>query len=647
MAAPNENSRWTLGPGDALLVVDVQNDFLPEGALAVPHGDAVVPVLNAYLALFSDRQLPVFATRDWHPVTHCSFKDNGGPWPPHCVQDSPGARFAEALELPAAAETISKGFASDAEAYSGFQGTDLAARLRSLKVQRVFVGGLATDYCIRHTVKDALQEGFTVVLLEDAVRAVELNPGDGLNAIEDMVRAGCTLSRLADFRAPIIDPSPLLTDLYQLTMLNSYWEKNMDAAAVFEFYVRALPQERGFLLAAGLEHCLDYLENLRFTTEEIAALGKSGHFSEAFLQSLTAFRFTGDVDAMPEGTVFFADEPVLRITAPLSQAQFVESRIINLLQYPILVASKAARLILAANGKNLIDFGFRRAHGAEAGLLAARASYLAGFTGTATVQAGAHWGIPLFGTMAHSYILAHGDETQAFRDFAASQPDNCVLLLDTYDTERAAHRAAELATQLKQTGGRLHGVRLDSGDLAALARTVRDIFDSKGHEDVRILASGDLDETKLLELARSHAPIDGYGVGTRLTTSADAPSLNCVYKLQEYAGQPRRKRSQDKSTVPGAKQVYRLFDEQGRMLKDVVTRKEETQEGTLLLQPVMRAGKRTRPHPSLAEIRERSRMSLSALPDPLQRLEEKTAYPVAMSRALKELIASLDANKPA
>ncbi len=645
MTAPCNRSRWQPGPGDALVVVDVQNDFLPEGALAVPEGDAVVPVLNACMELFLGAGLPVFATRDWHPAGHCSFEQNGGPWPPHCVQDTAGAGFAADLKLPASAKIISKGTDKNAEAYSGFQDTPLAGQLQSLNVKRIFVGGLATDYCVLNTVQDALAQGLDVVLLEDAVRAVDVKPGDGLRAIEAMVASGCTLSRLADFSAPAIDVSPLLTDLYQLTMLQSYREQKMDAAAVFEFYVRALPPGRGFLLAAGLEHCLEFLEHLRFTREDLGTLEKTGHFSTGFLESLTSFRFTGDVDAMPEGTVVFADEPLLRVTAPLMQAQFVESRIINLLQYSTLVASKAARMVLAAGGKTLVDFGFRRAHGAEAGLLAARASYLAGFAGTATVKAGALWGIPLFGTMAHSYILAHEDELAAFENFAASQPDNLVLLLDTHDTVQAALKAAKLAARLNEKGTALRAVRLDSGDLAALARQVREIFDERGLTHVRILASGDLDETKLTDFAQSNAPIDGYGIGTRLTTSADAPNLNCVYKLQEYAGVPRRKHAQEKSNVPGAKQVFRRFDETGCMQKDVVARMEETQEGMPLLQPVMRAGKRTRPLPSLEKIRERTRTSLAALPEALRSLGTGAVYPVEMSRALKELIAALDAQR--
>ncbi len=257
--------------------------------------------------------------------------------------------------------------------------------------------------------------------------------------------------------------SPLLTDLYQLTMLQGYFEQGMEETAVFEFFVRKLPPERNFLLAAGLEQVLDFLENLRFTPQELEWLERCGRFRPAFVRYLEQLHFTGDVHAMPEGTLFFPNEPILRITAPLPQAQLVETRLINLLHFQTLVASKAARSVLVAPGKLLVDFGLRRAHGAEAGLLAARASYLAGFSGTSTVQAAQLFGIPIYGTMAHSFIQAHGDEIEAFEHFAHANPDNVVLLIDTYDTEAAAAKAVSLAPQLRRAGIAIKGVRLDSG----------------------------------------------------------------------------------------------------------------------------------------------------------------------------------------
>jgi nicotinate phosphoribosyltransferase len=638
MTPSYSRARFRLEPEDALLIVDVQNDFLPGGPLSVPEGDAVIPALNRYLEFFSERKLPIFATRDWHPRNHCSFKEQGGPWPEHCVAETPGAEFPSNLKLPESGQIIAKATNSDQEAYSGFQGTDLDARLKSQGIRRLFVGGLATDYCVLHTVKDALQYGYTVYLLEDAVRAVNLNPDDGENAIEVMVQLGSRLCNVSQLQTGTTPSDALLTDLYQLTMMQGYFDQNMNDLAVFEFYVRELPANRNFLLAAGLEQVLEYLEELRFSFQDLEWMKRSGFFRDDFVDSLEAFRFTGDVHAMPEGTVFFPNEPVLRITAPLPQAQFVESRIINFLQLQIMIASKAARMVLAAPGKTLIDFGFRRAHGAEAGLLAARASYLAGFAGTATVSASALWDIPVFGTMAHSFIEAHDDETQAFENFARSHPGNVILLLDTYDTEKAAHKIVDLAPRLKKEGIAIRGVRLDSGDLESHARRVRNILNAGGLDEVLIFASGDLDEKKIQEFQSSQAPFDGYGIGTRLTTSADAPMLNCAYKLQEYAGRPRMKLSEGKTTLPGCKQVYRKYDDNYKILEDHLTLNKEILDGEPLIEPCMHQGKRCRPAPLLSEIRDRAAEELSCLPDTLSSLKKVPSYPVVISKALNSLV---------
>src|SRR5207302_7115269 len=327
--------------------------------------------------------------------------------------------------------------------------------------------------------------------------------------------------------------SALLTDLYQLTMLHGYLQQRMEDTAVFEFFVRQLPPRRGFLVAAGLEQALSYLENLRFMPWELDWIAQSSRFSTALVEYLTQFRFTGDVHAMPEGTVFFPDEPILRVTAPLPQAQLVETRLINLLHFQPLLASKAVRAVLAAPEKELVDFGLRRAHGAEAGLFAARASYLVGFAGTATVQAGALFGMPVYGTVAHSFIQAHEDEMEAFEHFALAQPNQVVLLLDTYDTEAAARKVVALAPPLQKRGISIKGLRLDSGNLAEHARRVRRILDDGGLPEVRIVASGNLDEYVLQDLMAVNAPIDSFAVGTHMTTSSDAPYLDCVYKLQE------------------------------------------------------------------------------------------------------------------
>ncbi len=443
---------------------------------------------------------------------------------------------------------------------------------------------------------------------------------------------------------PRVDASGvLLTDLYELTMLQAYHARGMNATAAFEFFVRKLPARRNYLVAAGLEQALDYLEALRFTPEELDWLGHIGRFSGAFLASLADLRFTGDVEAMPEGTVFFADEPILRIVAPLREAQLVESRVMNLLHYQTLVASKAARIALAAPGKLLVDFGLRRAHGAEAALLSARASFLAGFSGTATVEAARQFGIPLYGTMAHSYVQAHADESEAFEHFALTQPGNVVLLIDTYDTERAAAKVVDLASKLAAQGVAIKGVRIDSGDLGEHARRVRAILDAGGLQGVTIFASGNLDEYELARLRDEDAPIDGFGVGTRMNTSADAPYLDCAYKLQEYDGRARRKRSEGKATWPGRKQVWRHRDAEGLLVRDVLTLADRPESGDALLVPVMRGGKRLAPRPALAEARVNARWELSRLAAPLRSLEPAAPHPVEVAPALRALAAEIDA----
>jgi nicotinate phosphoribosyltransferase len=423
-----------------------------------------------------------------------------------------------------------------------------------------------------------------------------------------------------------MDPlsSLLLTDLYQLTMLQAYYAQGMTGTAVFELFVRKLPPGRRFLVAAGLEQALDFLEGARFGPEELEWIERSGLFAPGFAARLQGWRFTGDVDAMPEGTLFFPDEPIVRVTAPMPEAQLVETRLLNLVHFQTVVASKAAHLRLAAPGKGLIDFGLRRAHGAEAGLLAARAAWLAGFDGSATALAAPRFGIPVFGTMAHSFVQAHDSEAAAFAHFAASFPENAVLLVDTYDTLEGARRAAA-------TPGRLKGVRLDSGDLDALSREVRGILDAAGHRGAIIFASGNLDEARVAALVAAGAPIDSFGIGTSLTTSADAPYLDAVYKLQEYAGVARRKRSTGKATWPGRRQVWRQIGARGRFARDVVTVEGDAQAGQPLLAPAMRAGRRLA-LPSLAQAREHCRADLARLPAPA----------VEISAALRRLADEVD-----
>ena len=435
--------------------------------------------------------------------------------------------------------------------------------------------------------------------------------------------------------------SVLLTDLYQLNMMAAYLEHGLTGTAVFELFVRKLPSRRSFLMAPGLDQALQFLETVSFTPGNLDEIRGLGQFSESFLAYLRSFRFSGDVDAMREGTVFFPDEPILRVTAPLPEAQFVETRLVNLLHFQTVVASKAARMVFAEPGKALIDYGLRRAHGAEAGLLAARASYIAGFSGTATVAAGLEFGIPVYGTMAHSFVQAHDNEILAFEHFAHSHPRGLVLLIDTYDTERAAGRVVALAPRLAAQGITVAGVRIDSGDLGEHARRVRRILDDGGLPAVKIVASGGLDEDALLALSRAGAPIDSYGVGTSLTTASDAPALDCAYKLQEYAGMARRKRSEGKATWPGRKQVWRRYDEGGRLAGDLVSLAKDRQEGEALLRPAMRGGRCLSDNPDLAAARNHANDQLVRLPEPLARLEPYT-YPAEISASLRELTAELD-----
>lgn len=437
--------------------------------------------------------------------------------------------------------------------------------------------------------------------------------------------------------------SALLTDLYQLTMLQGYFDQGMEETAVFEFFVRKLPLQRNFLVAAGLDQAVDFLAHVQLTAAELEWISRQGSFRPAFVRYLEKLRFTGDVHAMAEGTVFFPNEPILRVTAPIAQAQLVESRVINLLHFQTLIASKAARSVLMAPGKLLVDFGLRRAHGAEAGLLAARASYLAGFAGSATVLAAPLYGVPVYGTMAHSFIQAHDDESVAFEHFAHSLPDNVILLIDTYDTEAAAEKVVDLAPKLARDGIKIKGVRLDSGDLADHAFKVRRILDEGGLKDTTIFASGSLDEYVLQRLMQQHAPIDGFGIGTHMDTSADAPYFDCAYKLVEYAGKARRKRSEGKILWPGRKQVFRYYDDNGRMRGDVLGLEGDREAGEVLIQPVMRHGQRVAPALRLTQARQQTLTQLQQLPESLKGLEHGLDYPVTVAESVQQLAREVDA----
>ena len=439
--------------------------------------------------------------------------------------------------------------------------------------------------------------------------------------------------------------SALLTDLYQLTMAHAYFELGMRESAVFELFVRRLPGSRRFLIAAGLEQVVEYLEGLRFTQSDVEFLARLKLFPDAFLEYLLAVRFTGSVHAMPEGTPFFANEPIVRVTAPILEAQLVESRLLNLAHFQTLIASKAARCVLAARGRRLVDFGMRRAHGAEAAIHASRASYLAGFDATATVEAGRLFGIPLSGTMAHSFIEAHDSEEAAFRNFITVRGRRTALLIDTYDTERAALRVAALARELSRADapGSVQGVRIDSGDLAAQAHVVRRVLDAEGCENVEIILSGSLDESRIQSLLAADTPVDAFGIGTHLDVSEDAPALDIAYKLEEYAGRARRKRSPGKETWPGPKQVFRKCDAAGKLAADFITLADETLPGEPLLREVMREGRRIAEPPTLDAIREHCRSQLDELPPFLRELGPGEAgYAVHVSDRVQALARSVD-----
>jgi nicotinate phosphoribosyltransferase len=627
--------------GDALVVEDVQNDFLPGGALAVPHSDEIVPILNRYLAHFAREQLPVFATRDWHPADHSSFHPQGGPWPEHCVMHTDGAAFPASLELPSNVMIVSKASDPAQEAYSSFTGTDFEQQLHAAKVKRLCIGGLATDYCVLHTVRDALRRGFDVVLLRDATRAINLENDDGQKAEAEMFQLGAVPFELGVVVRWRPEAGALLTDLYQLTMLRGYFAAGMSGIAVFEFFVRRLPDRWNFLVAAGLEQVLDFLEDFRFAPEDLDWLRGTGEFDSHMVEELGKLRFTGDVHAMAEGTVFFPDEPILRVSAPLPQAQVIETRLVNLLHFQTLIASKAVRSVLAAPGKTLIDFGVRRAHGAEAGLLAARACYLAGFAGSSDVLARRRFGIPWSGTMAHSFVEACASEEEAFLRFARANPRNVVCLIDTYDTEAGAAKVVRLAPMLREEGIAIKGVRLDSGDLAAHAWKVRRILDDGGLREVTIFASGNIDERALQQIIATGAPIDGFGIGSKVTTSGDAPFLDCAYKLQEYAGEPRCKHSEGKATWPGSKQVFREHALDGSIAGDTIALAGETHGGEPLLECVMRQGRRIAGPMPLPALRQRMKQQLNLLPLSLRKTTGNGNYAVHKSPALQALAARL------
>ena len=429
----------------------------------------------------------------------------------------------------------------------------------------------------------------------------------------------------------------LFTDLYELTMAASYWREGMAGEATFSLFSRRLPTRRSFLVAAGLEDALEYLRAFRFSERAIAYLATLGAFDPAFLSFLSTVRFTGDVHAIAEGTPVFADEPLLEVTAPIIEAQLVETAVLNCVHAQTVVTSKAARCVLAARGRSVVEFGLRRTPGLDAGMKAARCASIAGATSSSNVLAGLEYGIPPTGTMAHSYVCAFPREIDAFRAFARAFPDRTILLLDTYDTVAGAHKAVTVARELAADGHRLAGVRLDSGDLVALSREVRAVLDAGGCTDARIFASGGLDEDEIARCVAAGAPIDAFGVGTRMDVSADAPYLDMAYKLVRYDGRDVLKTSPGKTTWAGPKQVYRFRDAAGKAVEDVLALRDEPLppgRPEPLLAPVMRAGEATRPHPSLDAIRDHCTAAIRSLDDAVIRLRDPVSYPVRYSDRL-------------
>jgi nicotinate phosphoribosyltransferase len=432
--------------------------------------------------------------------------------------------------------------------------------------------------------------------------------------------------------------SSLLNDLYEFTMAASYHARGMSWDATFDLFIRSLPERRNFLIACGLEQALDFLEGFHFDSEMLEPLRSLGLFGEDFLSALAGLRFTGEVCAVPEGELVFAAEPLLRVTAPLVEAQLVETFLLNCITFQTMIASKAARIGLACQGKPFVDFSARRDHGADAALKAARAAFIGGAAGTSNVLAGILYGIPLSGTMAHSYVMSFDDELTAFRSFARDFPNRAVLLIDTYDIVQGAQNAARVANEMRDAGVRIRAVRIDAGHLAEESRQVRQILDEAGLPGVEIFLSGDLDEYEISRLLEQGAAVDAFGVGTHLGTSADAPFLGGVYKLVGDLHGPKMKLSPGKASLPGRKQIFRL-EREGLYARDVLALEDETiPGGTALLRPVMLKGKRVNAREPLQGIRARCASAIARLPFELRSLDTaQQPYPLEFSSRLAEL----------
>ena len=437
----------------------------------------------------------------------------------------------------------------------------------------------------------------------------------------------------------------MLTDLYELTMCASYFDNKKFEPATFDLFIRRLPPNRSYFLFAGLEQVLLFLERMRFTEEHIKFLRKQG-FKEDFLEYLRNLKFSGDVWAIPEGTIVFPNEPLIRVTAPIIEAQLIETFALNTINLQTTIATKASRVVYAAQGRSVIEFGLRREHGTDAGMKVARASYIAGCNGTSNVLAGMIYGIPVFGTMAHSFVMFFNSEIDSFRAFAKTFSDKSTLLIDTFDNIKGAENAMRVAKELERMGFRLRGVRIDSGDLVEISQKVRKMLDDNGLGYVQIFASGDLDEYRIEELLNKGAKIDAFGVGTRMGTSADRPYVDIIYKLCEKMNeqgefQPIMKLSERKTTLPGRKQVFRFKDERGNFVKDVIALEGEDIGGEPLLVKVMEKGRIVYDLPPIEEIRKRALNNLSMLPEKYKRLKGAAKYPVELSPQLKKLMKDL------
>ncbi len=432
----------------------------------------------------------------------------------------------------------------------------------------------------------------------------------------------------------------IFTALYELTMSQAWWQSgNAHNTATFSLFIRRFPPNRSYFVLAGVHDILNYLTDFRFTDADIGYLRSLGRFDDGFLEFLANLRFTGSVRAMREGEIFFADEPVMEISGPIIECQILENYVINRVSLQTMLATKAARVMHAARGRPVTYYGSRRAPGIDAAGQMARVGSLTGFAGTGNVLAAAQHGITPMGTMAHSFVGSFPTELDAFRAFARSFPDASTFLIDTYDPIEGARNAITVALEMKETGHKLGAVRLDSGDLLNLSRRIRAMLDGAGLEDVDIVASGELDEFVIDSLLRDGAPIAGFGVGTRIGSSADAPWTDSVYKLVEYAGEPVLKLSVGKETLPGRKQIYRYEDDAGGYARDVIAMADAPppDAAASLLEDVMQEGRALRPHPTLDESRNLFQRGFAALPEDVKALTSAAAYPVEISPALAAL----------